>query len=137
MRAPGARRATGQRVGGYSRLVGLRSRKPAQSEENLASAQAYLRTRRRERSLAVPPKDGAMAVVVKGMVQVEGTTYRIARVSRGNYNVIRVLDDQIVGTFSAGKSFEMTPAGIEAELLREIARVAIQGAKTTWVGRIA
>jgi hypothetical protein len=78
-----------------------------------------------------------MSVVVKGMVQVEGTTYRIVRVKRGEYNVVRVLDDRGVGTFSAGKTFEMTPIGIDSELLREIARVAIQGAKTTWVGRIA
>jgi adenosylmethionine-8-amino-7-oxononanoate aminotransferase len=78
-----------------------------------------------------------MAVVVKGMVQVEGTTYRIVRITRGHYNVVRVLDDIAVGTFSAGKTFQMTPVGIEPELLREIARVAIQGAKTTWVGRLA
>ena len=77
-----------------------------------------------------------MPVVVKGMVQVEGTTYRIVRIKRGHYNVVRVLDDIGVGTFSAGKNFEMAPNGIDAELLREIARVAIQGAKTTWVGRI-
>ena len=77
-----------------------------------------------------------MAVVVKGMVQVEGTTYRIVRIKRGHYNVVRVLDDVGVGTFSAGKSFEMAPDGIDPELMREIARVAIQGAKTTWVGRI-
>jgi hypothetical protein len=78
-----------------------------------------------------------MALVVKGMVQVGGTTYRIVRIKRGQYNVVRVLDDVGVGTFSAGKSFEMEPVGIEAELMREIARVAIQGAKTTWAGRIA
>jgi hypothetical protein len=78
-----------------------------------------------------------MALVVKGMVQVAGTTYRIVRIKRGHYSVVRVLDDVAVGSFSAGKSFEMVSAGIDAELLREIARVAIQGAKTTWVGRIA
>jgi hypothetical protein len=78
-----------------------------------------------------------MAVVVKGMVQVAGTTYRIVRIKRGHYNVIRVLDDVGVGTFSAGKTFEMAPVGIDPELMREIARVAIQGAKTTWAGRIA
>ncbi|HEX3777395.1 MAG TPA: hypothetical protein VHV51_23145 [Polyangiaceae bacterium] len=78
-----------------------------------------------------------MAVVVKGMVQVQGTTYRIVRIKRGHYNVVRVLDDIAVGTFSAGKAFDVQPAGINEELLREIARVAIQGAKTTWAGRIA
>ena len=77
-----------------------------------------------------------MSVNVKGMVQVDGTTYRIVRVKRGQYKVVRVLDDLSVGTFSVGTTFEMTPEGIEGELMREIARVAIQGAKTTWVGRI-
>ncbi len=78
-----------------------------------------------------------MALVVKGMVQVAGTTYRIVRVKRGQYNVVRVLDDVGVGSFCAGKTFETTPLGIDDELLREIARVAIQGAKTTWAGRPA
>ena len=77
-----------------------------------------------------------MRLVVKGMVQVEGTTYRIVRLKRGHYKVVRVLDDISVGTFSVGATFEMAPDGIEGDLMREIARVAIQGAKTTWVGRI-
>lgn len=78
-----------------------------------------------------------MGLVVKGMVQVEGTTYRIVRLKRGHYKVVRVLDDASVGMFSVGSSFEMAPEGIAEDLMREIARVAIQGAKTTWVGRIA
>ena len=78
-----------------------------------------------------------MGLVVKGMVQVEGTTYRIVRIKRGHYKVVRVLDDASVGSFSVGTSFEMAPDGIDGDLMREIARVAIQGAKTTWVGRIA
>jgi hypothetical protein len=77
-----------------------------------------------------------MSVNVKGMVQVDGTTYRIVRVKRGQYKVVRVLDDLSVGTFSVGTTFEMAPEGIEGELMHEIARVAIQGAKTTWIGRI-
>ncbi|MET0791486.1 MAG: hypothetical protein ABW061_08185 [Polyangiaceae bacterium] len=77
-----------------------------------------------------------MAVNVKGMVQVDGTTYRIVRIKRGQYKVVRVLDDVSVGMFSVGTTFEMAPEGIDGDLMREIARVAIQGAKTTWVGRI-
>lgn len=77
-----------------------------------------------------------MSVNVKGMVQVEGTTYRIVRIKRGQYKVVRVLDDVSVGMFSVGSTFTMTPEGIDGELMREIARVAIQGAKTTWVGRL-
>jgi hypothetical protein len=78
-----------------------------------------------------------MGLIVKGMVQVDGTTYRIVRLKRGHYKVVRVLDDVSVGTFSVGTTFEMAPEGIDGELMREIARVAIQGAKTTWVGSIA
>ena len=78
-----------------------------------------------------------MGLIVKGMVQVEGTTYRIVRLKRAHYKVVRVLDDASVGWFSVGTTFEMAPEGIDGELMREIARVAIQGAKTTWVGRIA
>ncbi len=66
-------------------------------------------------------------IVAKGMVQVEGTTYRIVRISRGYYNVVRVLDDVGVGTFSAGASVELASVGIGAALMREIARVAIRG----------
>jgi len=76
-------------------------------------------------------------LVVKGMVQVEGTTYRIVRTRRGHYSAVRVLDDVQVGMFSAGTSVEVIPEGIDVELMREIARVAIQGAKTSWVGRLA
>ena len=78
-----------------------------------------------------------MGPVAKGMVQVQGTTYRIVRIGRGYYNVVRVLDDVNVGTFSAGASVDLAPVGIGAALMREIARVAIQGAKTSWVRRLS
>jgi hypothetical protein len=82
-------------------------------------------------------EDVRMQTVVKGMVQVAGTTYRIVRVTRGKYNVVRILDDVSVGSFSNGPTVELAPNGIDATLLREIVRVAIQGAKTSWVGRLA
>lgn len=74
--------------------------------------------------------------VVKGMVQVAGVTYRIVRVSRGVYDVVRILDDVRVGTFRNGPRVEAKALGIDEELMREIARAAIQGAKTSWVGRL-
>ena len=78
-----------------------------------------------------------MSQMVKGMIQVQGTTYRIVRIKRGHYNVIRVLDDLAVGTFTAGTAVEITAApGIDPTVMREIARLAIQGAKTSWVGRL-
>jgi len=78
-----------------------------------------------------------MSQVVKGMVQVQGTTYRIVRIKRGSYSVVRVLDDVVVGSFTAGSAVEVTPQGIDETVMREIARLAIQGAKTTWVGRFS
>jgi hypothetical protein len=73
---------------------------------------------------------------VKGMVQVDGGTYRIVRLSSTNYEVIRVLDDRSVGTFRSSPTLEVSPREIDAALLREVARSAIKGAKTSWVGRL-
>ena len=78
-----------------------------------------------------------MQTVVKGMVQVAGTTYRIVRLKHGEYNVVRLLDDVRVGAFSNAPAAFVSPDGIDASLMREIARVAIQGAKTSWMGRLA
>ena len=78
-----------------------------------------------------------MQTVVKGMVQVAGTTYRIVRLKPGEYGVVRLLDDVRVGAFSNAPVVQVSPDGIDAPLMREIARVAIQGAKTSWVGRLA
>jgi hypothetical protein len=79
--------------------------------------------------------EGQMDKIVRGMVQVGGTTYRIIRLSRGQGDVVRVLDDALVGGFSRSPRVEIRPQVIEPALMREIARVAIQGAKTSWVGR--
>ena len=73
---------------------------------------------------------------VKGMVQVDGSTYRIVRTAYAHYDVVRVLDDKTVGAFRSAPRVEVTTADIDAKLLREIARTAIQGAKTSWVGRL-
>lgn len=73
---------------------------------------------------------------VKGMVQVHGSTYRIMRLSPASYEVIRVLDDTSVGTFRSAP-LEVTAVGIDAGLLRQVARSAIQGAKTSWVGKLS
>ena len=70
---------------------------------------------------------------VKGMVQLAGITYRIVRVQRGAYNVVRIRDDQTVGHFQMAPVFELTPSAIELDLLREIARLAIHTAKTSYI----
>ena len=76
-----------------------------------------------------------MQIVVKGMVQVAGTTFRIVRISRGHYEVIRILDDTRFGSFWCEPSFAVSESA-DRDLLREVARCAIQGGKTTWVGRL-
>jgi hypothetical protein len=74
-----------------------------------------------------------MQIVVKGMVQVAGSTFRIVRVKRGHYEVIRILDDTRVGSFWSEPTLAYSDG---TPLLREVARCAIQGGKTTWVGRL-
>ena len=73
---------------------------------------------------------------VKGMVLVDGATYRIVRTAHAEYAVVRVLDDLTVGMFRSAPRVQVTSAAIDEKLLREIARSAIQGAKTSWVGRL-
>jgi hypothetical protein len=74
--------------------------------------------------------------LVKGMVLVDGATYRIVRTSRANYDVVRISDDAKVGAFQSAPRLEIVSSAISQGLLREIARSAIQGAKTSWVGRL-
>lgn len=69
------------------------------------------------------------------MIQVHSITYRIVRVRKGTYEVIRLLDDMVVGTFSLVSRSEPLCEGDRPELIREIARAALQGARTTWVPR--
>ncbi|HEY2408680.1 MAG TPA: hypothetical protein VGI10_21895 [Polyangiaceae bacterium] len=78
-----------------------------------------------------------MQEVVKGMVRVEGVTYRVVRIRRGSYEVVRILDDTLVGSFNTGLRMHFSASSVDEALLREIARVAIQGAKLSWVGRPA
>ena len=73
---------------------------------------------------------------VKGMVQVSGRTFRIVRVDRGHYEVIRILDDTCIGSFWSDPTFQVAE-GEHQDLVREVARCAIQGGKTSWVGRLA
>jgi len=73
--------------------------------------------------------------LVKGMVQVGGTTYRIVRLERGHYEVVRILDDASLGTFRARPSVHVT-SGSDEELVLLVARAAIQTGKTSWVGRL-
>ena len=76
-----------------------------------------------------------MQTAVKGMIQVNSITYRIVRVQKGTYQVVRLLDDTSVGSFSLAPRTEALCEGEHPELIREIARAALQGARTSWVPR--
>lgn len=75
-----------------------------------------------------------MSRKVKGMVQLAGITYRIVRVASGSYQVIRIRDDIQVGSFSLAPALGIQADLIDADLLREVARLAIHTAKTSYVG---
>ena len=76
-----------------------------------------------------------MQHVVKGMVQVQNVTYRIVRVRPGQYEVVRLLDDVRLGEFSLGARVEALCQGAAPDLIREIARAALQGGRTSWAPR--
>ena len=76
-----------------------------------------------------------MQPIVKGMVQVHSVTYRIVRVRAGQYDVVRLLDDARVGGFTLGMRREVIVEGDAPEVIREVARAALQGGRTTWAPR--
>ena len=69
----------------------------------------------------------------KGMVSLDGITYRIERLASKTYAVVRVSDDLSVGTFKTGPELRVFPEGIDPGLLEMIARLAVKSAKTSWV----
>jgi len=71
---------------------------------------------------------------VRGMVQVDGVTYRIARVGAGRYEVTRILDDASLGLFFLGPPFELRPTATDSAALRLVAQTALRDAKTSWQG---
>ena len=73
---------------------------------------------------------------VKGMVLVGGKTYRIVRLEPGQYEVVRILDDARVGTFSTLPKLQITSHSIELPVMTQIARSALMGGKLSWMGRL-
>jgi hypothetical protein len=75
--------------------------------------------------------------IIKGMVQVRGTTYRVVRLQVGRYQVIRIVDDAVAGTFVCGRMLEITARSVDVALMRQIAAAAVQQGKTSWMGHSA
>jgi hypothetical protein len=76
-----------------------------------------------------------MQMSVKGMIQVLSVTYRIVRVRTGQYHVVRLLDDAHIGSFSLGNGGEPIIEGDAKDIVRVVARAAIQRGRTTWAPR--
>jgi hypothetical protein len=72
----------------------------------------------------------------KGMVQCKNQTYRIMKISRRSYAVIRILDDTPVGEFEFSPKLRVHPNGVAHELLLQIAMTALKQATVSWVGPI-
>lgn len=62
-----------------------------------------------------------------------GVTYRIVRVALGSYTVVRISDDRDVGGFRLAPALGFESRGLELDVLREVARLAIHTAKTSYV----
>ena len=73
--------------------------------------------------------------IAKGMIQFDGRTYRIERVMPHIYEAVRLLDNVVAGWFTSDLSV-IAPHAIDLFTLRGVARLAVQQAKTSWVGRL-
>jgi hypothetical protein len=69
---------------------------------------------------------------VKGMIQHEGATYRIVKVGRGKYDVIRILDEIKLGCFETIPKLRVYPENVEEKLLLDISLTALKQAKISW-----
>ncbi|HEY2408761.1 MAG TPA: hypothetical protein VGM29_19245 [Polyangiaceae bacterium] len=77
-----------------------------------------------------------MSITIKGMVQYEGVTYRIVRLARGSYSVVRIQDDMEVGKFATQPQLRVSDEKIKLDELREIVKFAIRSARTSAVVRL-
>ena len=73
--------------------------------------------------------------VIKGMVQVLGTTYRVVQLKLESYSVIRIRDEVVIGGFSSGTTLKTFPVSVDALLMRQIASKAVHQGRTSWKGR--
>ena len=69
---------------------------------------------------------------VKGMVQFAGATYRIVKVERGKYDVIRILDEVCIGSFETVPKLHVYPVGVAEKLLLDVTMTALKQAKISW-----
>jgi hypothetical protein len=80
------------------------------------------------------------SVKVKGMVQVMGQTYRVARTGSGEYQVTRILDDRVLGSFMLREgAIQVLAHDGHADAVKDAARAAVgalvedaRGSRSSW-----
>lgn len=72
--------------------------------------------------------------LIRGMIQVAGTTYRIVQLLPGSYQVVRIRDEALVGEFACAQSLKVTAYLVDTGLMRRIAGTAVQLGRTSWMG---
>jgi hypothetical protein len=75
--------------------------------------------------------------VIKGMVQVFGTTYRVVQIEASSYEVIRIRDEAIAGLFSCAQTMNTVAFSVDTRLMKQIAAAAVQQGRTTWTRPLA
>jgi hypothetical protein len=73
----------------------------------------------------------------KSLIRFGNVTYRIARLSYGNYEVVRILDDVQMGTFRSYPCLTVTTASIHPSFILKIAQAAARAARPSWIERLA
>lgn len=71
------------------------------------------------------------------MILVNGVTYRIERTAPHCYAVVRLLDDQAVGTFCTTPALRMHPKHIDETTMRDVVKAAMRSARTSVVMNVA
>jgi hypothetical protein len=67
------------------------------------------------------------------MIQHDGATYRIVKVGKGKYDVIRILDENKLGSFETIPKLRVHPQKADDEkLLLELSLTALKQAKISW-----
>lgn len=69
---------------------------------------------------------------VKGMVQHGGVTYRIVKIDHAKYEVIRILDENRIGTFETLPRLRIQTEMGEDRVLLDVTITALKQAKISW-----
>lgn len=82
---------------------------------------------------AIAAQTKRVTPVAVGMVQLGSLTFRILRLTETSYGIVRLLDDRYLGSFQSYPSLELASESAgDRDLLRSVARLAIQQGRTSW-----